>query len=80
MESAAQVGGGTVPHLSIKSFSVKLILPGGDNKAAEKIFYGLLEGESPVLGILKKGELHFDVYTLFEEDIPLISKRIAGLL
>jgi len=79
-ESLAHVGGGTVPYLNLNSYSVKVVVNDKDKKTSERIFYKLLKSEIPILGILRKGELHFDVLSLFQEDIPIIAKTISEVI
>jgi len=71
-ESSAQCGGGTLPNLKLDSFSLKIVSGKKSQKAcsefAERIHQNLLNLETPVLGILRKGELCFDVLTVQEED------------
>ncbi len=78
-DSIGQCGGGTLPDGEIKSYAV-MISHQGSNKErsgyAEKIYHGLLAQPQPVLGVLKKGNVYFDVLTLFEEDIAPLAAII----
>lgn len=76
VESTAHSGGGTLPRLKIDSYSVMLTSPKNEKKFAERIFENLLKLERPILGILREGNLHFDVLTIFEEDIVYIAHEI----
>ena len=40
------------------------------------MFMGLLKHDKPVLGILKRGEIHFNILTVFEDDIENIAKAV----
>ncbi|MBC8525307.1 MAG: L-seryl-tRNA(Sec) selenium transferase [Candidatus Cloacimonetes bacterium] len=80
VESTAHSGGGTLPRLKIDSYSVMLISPKNEKKIAESVFKNLLKLERPILGILREGNIHFDVLTIFEEDIPYISREIHACL
>jgi L-seryl-tRNA(Ser) seleniumtransferase len=83
VESQGQVGGGTLPHVKLNSYAVAL-KPEGSAKAkkhfAEKLHRKLMLSHQPVTGILREGELLFDVLTLFEGQIESISKSLKGLL
>jgi L-seryl-tRNA(Ser) seleniumtransferase len=74
-----QCGGGTLPDGEIDSFSV-MIKNDTPNKErseyAEKMYHKLLFHTIPVLGILKKGNIYFDVLTIFENDIKELSQII----
>jgi L-seryl-tRNA(Ser) seleniumtransferase len=79
--NTAQCGGGSLPDLELPSFAV-LVKAEGKTKAervrkAENMYYQLLKAENPVVGILRKGELLFDVFTLFEKDVSLILSSIS---
>ena len=68
------VGGGTLPDLKIKSYCVKLILNKKQNAA--KMHRKLLETEVPVLGILREGNLVFDIFCLEDEDIKIMTENL----
>jgi L-seryl-tRNA(Ser) seleniumtransferase len=76
--SPAQTGGGTLPQLQLKSKAVMLI--SADKKFAKRIFSGLLKLDRPILGILREGNLLFDVLTVFEEDILFIAKAVNSIM
>ena len=75
VESTAHSGGGTLPRLKIDSYSIMLTTPKNEKKFSEMTFKNLLKLERPILGILREGNLHFDVLTIFEEDISYISRE-----
>jgi len=79
VSSIGQCGGGTLPDGEINSFSV-MIKNDNPNKErseyAERMYHGLLSYKTPVLGILKKGNIYFDVLTIFENDIKELSQII----
>ncbi|MFH1777477.1 MAG: L-seryl-tRNA(Sec) selenium transferase [Candidatus Omnitrophota bacterium] len=74
-------GGGTLPELYIDSFAVCLNFPYQNNKervhAAEKTFRELLRIDKPIIAILRKGEILFDVLALLPQDIPYIAEQAA---
>ncbi|MCF7883534.1 MAG: L-seryl-tRNA(Sec) selenium transferase [Candidatus Cloacimonetes bacterium] len=78
VESTAFAGGGTLPHLEITSKAVKLISQ--DKSFAKRIFDKLLQLDRPILGILRKGDLLFDMQSVFEKDINYIAKSIEKVL
>ena len=73
--SKAQVGGGTLPDLVIDSLAVKLV--SYDKGFAKRVFDELLKLDRPILGILREGNLLFDVQSIFEKDIEYIAVEIA---
>lgn len=84
IESTGQCGGGTLPDLEIKSYAVKL-KSGSKRKKdkalwAEEIFKKLHLLERPVIGVLRKGDIIFDVLSVFKEDIPYIAHAIAKVV
>ena len=79
-ESEAFSGGGSLPQVRLDSYSVVLISPEGDKNFAKDVFQKLLKTETPVLGVLRKGELHFDVLTVFDDEIPLIGKMVRSVI
>lgn len=80
INSNGQYGGGTMPDHTINSFAVVISEKVESRKKkstfAENMYLGLLNLDKPVLGILKKGEIHFDVLTLFEDNIKYVAKAI----
>jgi L-seryl-tRNA(Ser) seleniumtransferase len=78
VESKAQCGGGTLPRLELDSYAVKLIHEKSDKKISEKLFKKLLAAEKPVLGILKEGELFFDIFTIQPDEVDEIVQNIIN--
>lgn len=81
VESKAQCGGGTLPDAEIDSFAVELLCDAKNNKErsgfAERIHHNLLHSSTPVLAILKAGNIQLDVLTLSDEDLNEVAKIIA---
>ncbi|MDO9578761.1 MAG: L-seryl-tRNA(Sec) selenium transferase [Candidatus Cloacimonadales bacterium] len=73
--SKAQVGGGTLPDLVIDSLAVKLV--SYEKGFAKRVFDELLKLDRPILGILREGNLLFDVQSIFEKDIEYVATEIA---
>ncbi|MCK4311858.1 MAG: L-seryl-tRNA(Sec) selenium transferase, partial [Candidatus Cloacimonetes bacterium] len=80
IESPAQVGGGSLPQLSIDSLAVMIVPPKADRKFARRVFIELLKLDKPILGILREGNLLFDVLTIFEEDFSFIAKAVNSIM
>ena len=64
----------------MESYAVKILSAQPDKKFAEKLFKSLLKHEKPVLGILREGEILFDVFTIREEEIITIVKAVKSKL
>ncbi|MBN1339957.1 MAG: L-seryl-tRNA(Sec) selenium transferase [Bacteroidales bacterium] len=72
-------GGGALPDSEIDSFAVGIVndKPNKIRSAyAERMYRALMLHNPPVLSILKKGNLCFDVLTLFDEDMD----EMAGII
>ncbi|PKP22265.1 MAG: L-seryl-tRNA(Sec) selenium transferase [Bacteroidetes bacterium HGW-Bacteroidetes-21] len=80
--SKGQCGGGTLPDKEIPSFTV-VIKQKSSNKLrsdyAEKMYHALLNHETPVLGILKKGNICFDMLTLYPSEAKVIAQIICDV-
>ncbi len=79
--SKGQFGGGALPGEEIESTALCLSFTLGSNKErstqAERMHYNLLQHPDPLLSILKKGKVYFDMLTLVEEDMDGISRIIS---
>lgn len=79
--SDAQVGGGTLPEMTVKSNAVRLVPPDKSVKKrsrfAEEKYHYLLQCEVPVVGILRDGYLCFDTLTLEKNEIPTIIQALC---
>jgi L-seryl-tRNA(Ser) seleniumtransferase len=77
-----QCGGGTLPDVSLQSRAVKLDSPGKTAEErsgfSEKVYHSLLRLPRPVLGILREGEILFDLRTIDESDLEYVAEAIAG--
>lgn len=80
VDSFGQYGGGSMPEHSIKSFSVVINEDVKSRKEksifAENMFTGLLRLNKPVLCVLKQGSIHFNILTVFEDDIKSIANAV----
>lgn len=77
IDSKAQCGGGAMPQHEFDSYAVKIIPDQPDKRFADKLFKSLLRYEKPVLGILREGEILFDVFTIQEDDIPILIEAVT---
>ena len=79
VSSSGQVGGGTLPHVKLDSYAV-VLKPKGSAKEkkrfAEKLHEKLRHIETPIIAILREGEILFDVLTLFEGQIDIIVEAL----
>ncbi|MDP8200626.1 MAG: L-seryl-tRNA(Sec) selenium transferase [Candidatus Tenebribacter burtonii] len=75
IKSKAQCGGGTLPQLKIDSLAVKIIHEGNRNYA-KKLHQKLLQLDKPILGILREGDLLFDVLSIKEKEIKYIAESM----
>lgn len=70
LESKGQCGGGALPGEEIDSFAVRIDKPFETNKQksmfAEKMYAYLMKHDTPVVAILRKGDVYFDVLTVPE--------------
>lgn len=77
-------GGGALPGESIPGKAVQLDLKfnSGKEKSAfsEKVFYGLLKQEIPVVSILRKGELILDTGSIPQPEIKQVASIACGLI
>jgi len=83
VENTARCGGGSMPGKEINSYAVWLKKTGVSTKErsvfAEKIYFGLLHSETPVLSILRKGNIYFDILTIPDDDIEKLAKIIFNV-
>ena len=79
IESKAQCGGGTLPQLKIDSLAVKIIHDGNRNYA-KKLHQRLLGLDKPILGILREGDLLFDVLSTKEKEIQYIAQSMYSVM
>jgi len=79
VESIGQCGGGTLPDGEIPSYSV-VIKNESSNKIrsdfAERMYSDLLLHTKPVMAVLKKGNIYFDLLTISDDEIPELVKTI----
>ncbi len=81
IENSTQIGGGSLPGNEVPSRAV-ILMPAVSSKKekaeyAEQMHSALLLCSTPVLGILRKGSLLFDVMTTEPDEIDIIVKAIS---
>ncbi len=80
VETNGQCGGGALPQMRLPSHAIKLEARGATgadrSKASEKIHRELLLLDLPVLGILREGEVLFDLRTVEDSDIGYIAEAV----
>lgn len=81
VKTYGQCGGGTLPSFKINSYAIALVFNHKSQKmrsaAAERVYYKLLALEFPIIGILRRGEVIFDLLTISEADIAYIGAEVA---
>jgi L-seryl-tRNA(Ser) seleniumtransferase len=80
VNSEGHCGGGALPDEAVPSLAVKLTGHFRSNKERadwmESLYYALMQQPKPIIGILKKGELYFDVLTLNDGSVSPIAEII----
>ncbi len=79
-ENKVMIGGGSLPDETLASFAVTILFENASKKdhagLSEQLYRSLLLKPLPVVGILVRGKLLFDVLTVEENDI----EKIAGII
>ncbi len=80
IDSEGQTGGGSLPEKRMRSYAVQIDFgtrPRNEkNLLAETLFGKLLQLEKPLLGVLRQGNLVFDVLTITEQQIGDAAAKI----
>jgi L-seryl-tRNA(Ser) seleniumtransferase len=80
VESIGQSGGGTLPTLKIKSVAIALACKEKSqnqrSQFAENVFHRLLRLKVPIVGILRQGEVLFDVLTIPKDQLSYVASSI----
>lgn len=80
IESKGQCGGGALPGKEIDSYAVRIDPELGSNRKksefAEKLHAGLMHHHHPVVAILRKGDVYFDVLTLTDQQISKLAEIV----
>ena len=77
-------GGGALPMEEIDTYAVRLQpeykTAKERSRFAEDVYSKLMLHTQPVIGILKKGNIDFDVLTVRDEEIPVVAKTITEVV
>jgi L-seryl-tRNA(Ser) seleniumtransferase len=80
VDSMGQSGGGTLPTLKIKSVAIVLVCEEKSqnqrSRFAENVFRQLLGLKVPIVGILRQGEVWFDVLTIPKDQLSYVAASI----
>ncbi len=83
VKGSGQCGGGALPGETIDSFAVRIDRNFNSNRKksefAEKLYFGLLHCVTPVVSILRKGDVYFDMLTISKERIVDLADIISGV-
>jgi len=77
VEAEGRAGSGAYPVHPIPSLSLQIKSP---NISAEKLSQRLRQNNIPIFGTIEKDSLHINFLTLFEDDLPQISKTLNKVL
>jgi len=84
IDSKGYCGGGALPGASIPSKAVKIMFSFKSGKArsafSEKVFYGLLKQKTPIISILKKGEVILDMLTIQKDEVDKIVDIVSHVI
>ena len=75
-QSAAFVGGGTLPEQDIPSFAVCVALPG---LSAHQLMAALRQGDTPVIGRIERGEVLLDMRSVSDAELPAIIRTFKHI-
>jgi seryl-tRNA(Sec) selenium transferase len=78
--STGQCGGGSLPGLELPSAGVEVPAAAareGRAGFADRLHQALLDGDPPVLAVLREGRLVLDVLALFTEQLPVVAAAVA---
>jgi L-seryl-tRNA(Ser) seleniumtransferase len=80
IKSKGQCGGGALPGKEIDSYAVRIDPELGSNRKksefAEKLHADLMHHHHPVVAILRKGDVYFDVLTLTDQQISKLPEIV----
>lgn len=84
VESRGQCGGGSLPDVGIPSYAVEIVghANGGSQRQtsalAERLFRRLLDGDRPVLAVLREGRLLLDILTVGDSDLAAMVAAVVA--
>jgi L-seryl-tRNA(Ser) seleniumtransferase len=83
LPNVGQCGGGALPDKEIKSVAVRIEQGLKPNRKksefSEKLYHHLMMAETPVVAILRKGDIIFDVLTVPNEQMEILSRTICDV-
>lgn len=83
VQNAGQCGGGALPGKTIDSWAVRIDPGLNSNKKnsafAEKLYYGLMKHQTPVVAILRKGDVYIDALTVLDEQLEKLAVIIKDV-
>lgn len=84
VSSIGRCGGGTLPSFEISSYAVRLKSgkPSQQERSqfAETIYRSLHHLDPPVVGIIKQGDLLFDLLTLEDHHLPILVQHVVSTI
>lgn len=75
-ETAAQVGGGSLPEQDLASVAVSLSVPG---LSPDQLAAALRRAATPIIGRITQGKTVLDMRTVNSADVPLIAETMAQI-
>lgn len=82
LESSGQCGGGALPGVRLPSQAVELLNPKdgipGRASAAERLHAALMQGDSPVVCVLREGRVFLDVLAVFPSQVGALADAVAS--
>ena len=75
-ESAAYVGGGSLPDQALPSFAVSLRLP---DVSAQKLTAALRAQKTPVIGRIERDQVMLDMRTVWDAELPAIVAAVEQI-
>lgn len=83
IENSVPVGGGSLPDCEFSSYAVQLTPEINSNRQrsgyAVKMYHGLMQHKTPIIGILKKGDIIFDMLTINNNEIEIVAAAINDI-
>lgn len=76
LESKAQIGGGSLPHIELSSLAVKLKLNVTEKSYSDRLYNIMLQADYPIVSILREGTILFDILTVESDEIDSMAKTI----
>jgi L-seryl-tRNA(Ser) seleniumtransferase len=84
VESKGQCGGGTLPGVEIESYAVAMVVNHKSQQArsdcAKRVYQSLLSAQRPVVGVLRHGELIFDMLTLDDSELEEVNASLRAII